>query len=342
MKRYKGLLMQVGIFFLILSFAFFIFEQRKQFVSVDFSKHYQNNKTIELAGFEESERWQGNYSYDSERVMEGKSSITLSSWYGKENSIQNNQVSVIPPGYTNGYLSVYIVDKQTLSSLVSFSLELAGEKDQKKDYAFTPLVHVGWNRIAVALPVWKKITGRQFSAVSKPGTIAEVNLDRFWIENTTVYNSDIFSAHSKSLSLRTIGERTYLFSASPVLEQYFLNTPSLMRKGSLTISLIPEHGKEMLLSLNNTSMRIVEKNMNECLLYKGDRLATTKVLQAASGKDNLYVFLRAELQNGTIAYSLSNNGINFESCGAVAASGKKPIQLSLRGSYLIDSYSAEY
>lgn len=317
-------------------------EQQKKFVTVDFSKHYAPNKTVELSGFEEGELWQGNFSYDSVRVLEGRSSVTLSSWYGKENSIQSSKDTTVPPGYTNGYISLYIADKQKLASIQSLSLQLVGDTNKKKEYILTPQIHVGWNRVPISIPSWKKINQRFFSVVSKPGEIAEVNLDRFWIENTTAYNSDIFSTQSQSLSLRTIGDRTYLFSASSVLEQYTLIDPSIIRRGLLTISLIPEHGREILLSLNGTSMKLAGSNMNECLLYKNDDKPSVKNLQTTSGKDNLYVFLKAEIQNGKVTYSLSNNGVDFESCGVIAYSQVKPVQLSLRGSYLIDSYSAEY
>ena len=342
MKRYKPLLLQVGILLLILSTALFVLEQRKQFVSIDFSKRYQQNKTIELSGFEEGERWQGNYSYDSVRVFEGNSSITLSSWYGKENSIQKNQDTTLPQGYTNGYVSLYVADKQNLSSIVSISLKLVGEKNQEKEYVLAPMVQLGWNRIAIPMPSWKKITGESFSILSKPETIAEVNLDRFWIENASVYISDIFSTRNQSLSLRTIGDRTYLFSSSPLLESYIFNTPSMIKKGFITVSLIPEHVKEMLLSLNGTSMKITGENMDECFLNKNDDKPIKKVLKKTAGKNNLYVFMKADIQNGTVVYSLSNNGVDFESCGTVTSSRIQPIQLSLQGSCLIDSYSAEY
>lgn len=342
MKRHKKLLLQVGVLLFICGTFLFILEQQKKFVTIDFSKRYAKNKTIELAGFEEGERWQGNYSYDSQRVLEGKSSITLSSWYGKENSIEITQDITLPPGYTKGYLNVYVADKQNLSSLVSFSLELLGEKDQKKKYTFDQQVAVGWNRIAVAIPSWKKITKRSFSVLSTQGSIAEVNLDRFWIENTSIYASEIFSTQSRSLSLRTIGERTYLFSASPALETYQLNNPSILHRGNITFSLIPEHAKEMVLSLNGTSMRISGTAVNKCNLFKNNTLSTAKVLQKTSGSDNIYVFLKADIQNNKIGYSLSNNGVDFESCGTVVFSEKKPIQLSLQGAYLIDTYSLEY
>ena len=154
MKRYKPLLLQVGILILLISIGFFIIEQQKKFVTVDFSKHYAPNKTIEISGFEEGELWQGNFSYDSQRVLEGKSSITLSSWYGKENSIQSNKNTTVPPGYTNGYISLYIADKQKLANLQSLSLHLVGDSDKKKEYVLTPEIHVGWNRISISMPSW--------------------------------------------------------------------------------------------------------------------------------------------------------------------------------------------
>ena len=342
MKRYKPLLIQVGILLFIFSFILYVFEQRKQYVSINFSKQYSQNKTIEIAGFEENERWQGNYSYDSERVMEGKSSIILSSWYGKENSIQNSKETQLISGYSKGYINVYVADKQKLSSLISFSLQITGENNQKKEYPLTTFLHLGWNRIPISLPNWKKITTSIFSVLSKPETIAEINLDRFWIENTSSYKSDIFSTQSQSLSLRTIGERTYLFSASSEKENYPIIIPSSMQKGSVTISLIPEHAKEMVLSLNNTSMQIMGKSMNECVVSNINGASTKKTLKKTSGKDNLYVFVKAELQREKIVYSISNNGIDFELCGAVNAFQQKSTQLTLQGSYLIDSYTVEY
>ena len=342
MKRYKPLLFQIGVLFFVLAVVLFIFEQRKQFVSVDFTKHYAQNRTIEIAGFEDGEGWQGNYSYDTKRVLEGKTSITLSSWYGKENSIQNTKEISIPPGYTNGYVSVYVKDTQILSSLVSLSLELIGEKKEGKVFPIGTELKPGWNRIAVSIPNWKKLTKVSFVILSKETAIAEINLDRFWIENSTLYTTQIFSPINNNLSLRTIGERTYLFSASPDVNVYTLNNPPSIKRGSVTISFIPEHAQEVSLSLNSTSIRLDGPNMNRCSLYKESMESISKTMQSTSGKDDLYLFVRAAFKNGKITYSLSNNGVDYEECGSVLSGAKKMIQLSLHGSYLIDSYTAEY
>ncbi len=342
MKRYKPLLLQVGILLLLLSLVLFIMEQQKRFINIDFSKLYYPNKTIELSSFEDGEQWRGNYSYDSERVLEGKSSITFSSWYGVRNSINNEEVIMLTDGYSKGFISLYIYDKKNLSAIDSFQLILSENRENKQGYDLTPLLRVGWNRVPVIIPKWKRITNQSFEIVSKKGDIAEVNIDRFWIENTSVYTSDVITTKSQSISLRTIGDRTYIFFSSPNEESFTFNSPTSISRGSVTISLLPEHAKNIVLSLNSTSMQISGKNMAQCILYKDRTSVSEKILQTTSASNNLYVFLKAEVKSNNILYSLSNNGIDFEQCGVVKTFGKEPIQLTLNGSYLIDSYSVEY
>ena len=342
LKRYKPLILQIGILLLLISLALFILEQQKKFITVDFSKHYYPNKTIELTGFEEGEQWRGNFSYDSKRVLEGKSSLVFSSWYGAKNSITKEETVPLTDGYTKGYVSIFINEKKGLLSIDTLQLVLSESAENKKGFDLTPLLHVGWNRIPVVIPQWKKIINLSFAITSKKGEIAEVNLDRFWIENTSVYTSDIITTKSQSISLRTIGDRTYIFFSSPDEESFTFNLPTSISRGAVTISLLPEQSKIVALSLNSTSMRISGKNMSQCVLYKDRTSVSEKILQTTSANNNLYVFLKAEVKNNNILYSLSNNGIDFEQCGVVKTSEKKPIQLILHGSYLVDSYSVEY
>ena len=342
LKRYKPLILQVGILLLLVSLALFILEQQKKFITIDFSKHYYPNKTIELTGFEEGEQWRGNYSYDSERVLEGRSSITFSSWYGIKNVITNEESIPIPSGYAKGYISLFVPDKKKLESMEVFQLILSENPENMKVFDLTQQLNVGWNRIPVVIPDWKKITTLTFNITSKKDEITEVNLDRFWIENTSVYTSDIINSNSRSISLKTIGERTYIFYSSPTEESFIFNSPQSINGGSVTISLIPEHAKNVVMAVNSTSMGIGGKNMSQCTLYEKSTTISEKMMKTTSANDNLYVFLKADIKNNAVAYSLSNNGIDFESCGVAKASEKKPIQLSLDGSYLIDSYSVEY
>jgi len=341
MKRYKSLLLQIGILLLIIAGVFFILEQRKQFLNIDFSKHYSQNKTIELSGFEEGEQWQGNYTYDTGRVLEGKTSITLSSWYGKENTINNTVGVAIPISYTNGYLSLYVKDANAHSAIERIALKLSGEDGQEKIYNLLPDITSGWNRVALSIPAWKKISVVSFTIQSKPGEIAEVNLDRLWIENTSSYTSDIFSSHNIFTSLRTIGSRTYLFSSSPQPQQLTLITPPSIQKGYIILSLLPEHAQLLQLSLNNTTLQLTGEKRSECALSAHGRMALISLKSIAS-IDNQYLFIKADVQGENVKYSLSNNGIDYETCGNVVGKGRTPLVLSLQGSYLIDAVSAEY
>ena len=106
--------------------------------------------------------------------------------------------------------------------------------------------------------------------------------------------------------------------------------------------MFPEHGKEMALSINNTSMKIMSGNINECIVYNNSQIVSPKKLEKTSGKDNLFIFLKATVQNGAVSYSLSNNGLDFETCASTSYSKISPIRLSVEGSYLLDSFSAEY
>lgn len=341
MQRYKKLLFQVGILLFIVGIFLFILEQQKKYVTIDISKRYELNKTIELSGFEQEENWQGNYSYDSERVMEGKTSIIFTSWYGKETSIQKERKYDIKQGYSKGYLSLYISDKEKVDSLTSFKFMLYSDK-QKKEYDLRPHIRVGWNRLPIAIPAWNTITSMSFHIVSKENAITEVSLDRLWIENTAKYTTDVVDFQSKSLSLRTIGDRTYLYLASSQIETLRFMTPEKIKKGIVTISFIPEHSRKIKFSLNDTAMEITGDRMDVCTLTEKDTVIKKANLANNKAPNDMYVFVQAELRKDKILYSLSNNGVTYEQCGIVTTHTTSPVELSLLGSYLIDSYSAEY
>jgi len=341
LHRYKPLILQLGILLFIVAAFFYVLEQQKKFITIDFSKHYAGNRTIEISGFEQGEPWRGNFTYDSERVLEGKSSITLSSWYGIKNSLSSNNTILLKEGYSKGYIRVFIPNSSQLDAIESFTLGLSNATNTK-NVDLLPGLLKGWNTVSVVIPSWKKIDSITFNIISKGDKIAEVNLDRFWIENTSQYQAELFTTPHQSLSLRTIGERTYLYSTSPTLSEYIFSSPSTIRKGVVTIGLIPEYTNTIILSLNSTEISIGGKDQSECQLKSDIDSTVITQLKKHSGKNDLYVFLKAEVVNNRVTYSISNNGVDFELCGAIQGSSKKPIKLSLQGSYLIDSFALEY
>jgi hypothetical protein len=178
--------------------------------------------------------------------------------------------------------------------------------------------------------------------VSAEQTIAEVNVDRLWIENTDSYVKDLITEKPKWLSLRTIGQRTYLYSFAPSPATYTLADPQFIRSGTITTSIIPERAKSIAFGLNGTRVVIAGTDMKTCTAYAGTSSVARKILTKTSAMNDFYVFLRATVKGNTITYDVSNNGIEYEQCAVLKRGGKTRVELTLDGSYLLDGVQAEY
>lgn len=340
MQFKKNKLLQGGILIFIIAAVFFFFENQTEFVQTDYSQKYFQHKTKELSLFEIGDGWRGNFTYDTERAVEGKTSMTLTSWYGADSYV--SLAKTIPlDEYTKGYVLVYVKNKQELAKIENVYLELS-EGSNKQEYSIIKELIPGWNRVAFMVPKWKKIENIKIGIASRPQVIAEINIDRMWIENTDAYSKDLLTQKPTWLSLRTIGERTYLYSFSPELVTYSLSQPSSIRSGTITVGLIPERAKTIRFGVNGTDMNISGDNMKTCVVNTNGKPAVRKLLRDTSGGNDYFVFLRATLNGNDITYSVSNNGLDYEECGTADRARKEPITLSLDGSYLIDSIQAEY
>lgn len=341
MRIRKSKLLQGGLVVLIIGIVVFFFENQKVFVQTDFSQKYFNHKTKELSLFEIGDGWRGNFTYDTERAVEGKTSMTLTSWYGAKSEVVLTKTIPLD-SYTKGYLLIYIKNRQELAKIKNIYLELSEGSNNSKNYNLLKDISVGWNRVAFLVPDWKSITDFAIGIESQPNSIAEVNIDRMWIENTDVYTKDLVAQKSTWLSLRTIGERSYLYSFSPELTTYALSKPSIMRSGTVTVGIIPERAKTIRIGINGTEAVLSGNNMKTCTVQANDKTVVRKLLKDTSGSNDYYVFLRITLKGSAITYSISNNGLDFEECGLATRTRKQPLTLSLEGSYLIDGIQAEY
>ncbi len=318
---------------------FYLSSSQKKIGTVDFTAKYKQTPPIELAGFEQGEGWVGNFTYDNGQVLEGNTSAVFTSWYGKENTIsQQKQFDV--KGYRNGYLLLFVKSKEQLSALTSLSLTFQNNKNEKKVF---PLSHLtaGWNRLAFSLPDWEKITSTELSITSSPNLIAEINLDRLWLQKNDDYKNDI-NTSSNTSSLRTIGDRVYYFSASDKAVSYTFPQLQSFGKGTMTVAFIPEHAKKATFSLNNASLSLSLDSSRTCILANNKKESVKKTLTKNVFENNTYVFVKATTSKDKLKFALSNNGVDFEDCGEIKMDGKSGPQLLLEGSYLVDSYSFEY
>ena len=324
--------LQVGVILLIVAFVFLYFEQQKKYIQVVMTDTYAATPSKELSGFEQKDGWQGNYSYDEGRAVEGKTSITFSSWYGKENTITLTK-EVALAGYRHGYLMVFIKDADQLKNMQSFDLELSGGPDKQSTISLLKGLSVGWNRVTFIVPPWDTLTAIHFHMVSQPNTIAESNLDRMWLEKNSPDIATIFTNTSNTLSIRTIGNRTYLFADPTNPTTYTIAKPSTIRSGQVTIGLIAERSDKVDLSINGTTMHLTGANMQTCM---------GKQLKKFTGANDYYMYLRAIVKNGNVTYSVSNNDVDYETCGTAPKTNNEGVRLMFKGSYLIDSVQMEY
>lgn len=341
MRIRKNKLLQGGILLLIVAAVVFFFENQKSFVHTDFSQKFFNYKTKEVSLFEIGDGWRGNFTYDTERAVEGKTSMILTSWYGAKSEV--TLTKTIPlDSYSKGYVLIFVKDKTELGKMKDVYLELKEGPEQAQLIPLLKELKVGWNRVAFMVPNWKQLTSLSIGIESQPQTIAEINIDRMWIENTDAYTKELVTQKPTWLSLRTIGERTYLYSFSPEVASYTLANPSVIRSGTITIGIIPERAKTIRLGLNGTDVHVSGDNMKTCTVNANSKTVIRKLLSETSGSNDYYVFLRAVVKGNFVTYSISNNGLDFEECGTAGRARKEPITLSLDGSYLIDGIQAEY
>lgn len=341
MRIRNSKVLQGGLLLLIIGCVFLFFENQKKYTQTDFSKRYFDNQTKEVSLFEIGDGWRGNFSYDTERAVEGKTSMTLTSWYGKESAVELTKTIPLD-GYTKGYILVFVKNKDELRMIKNMYLELSDNLKHKLTIPLEKNLTAGWNRVPFVVPAWKNIEHVKLGIVSAAQTIAEVNVDRLWIENTDSYTKDLITEKPKWLSLRTIGQRTYLYSFSPSPASYILADPQFLRSGTITASLIPERSKSITFGLNGTRIVIAGTDMKTCNAYAGNNAIVRKILTKTSAMNDFYVFLRATVKGDTITYDVSNNGIDYEQCASLKRGGKTRVELTLDGSYLVDGVQAEY
>jgi len=341
MRLKKNKILQGGILLLIVAAVVFFFENQTSFVQIDFSQKYFNHKTKEVSLFEIGDGWRGNFTFDTERAVEGKTSMTLTSWFGAKSEV--TLTKTIPlDSYSKGYVLIFVKDTKALGNMKDVYLELKEGPERVQLMPLLKELKVGWNRVAFMVPNWKQLTSLAIGIESQPQTIAEINIDRMWIENTDAYTKELITQKPVWLSLRTIGERTYLYSFSPEVVAYTLANPSKMRSGTITVGIIPERAKTIRLGLNGTDVYVSGDNMKTCTVNANGKTVVRKLLSETSGSNDYYVFLRAIVKGNSVTYSISNNGLDFEECGRADRIRKESITLSLDGSYLIDSIQAEY
>jgi len=325
-------ILQGGIIILIIACVFWYFESQKKYIHLSMSEQYAPQATKEFSGFEEHDGWQGNYSFDTGRAMEGKTSMTFTSWYGKESTITLMR-EIELKGYKRGTIMVFVKDTAQLRAVDKLYLELYEGSEKKYTTALTTGLKAGWNTVTFTLPDLERINVVKLHIMSKPAVIAEINLDRLWFAKESIDTIPSFDGAHAQMSIRTLGNRTYLFVSPSSKQRYSLLNPPRMRGGSVTVGVIAERSGTIGLGVNGTTMQLMGGSHTTCM---------GRQLKKVSGADDYYIFLRATIDHNAITYSVSNNDVDYEICGTVKRQTNDGPSLVVQGSYLIDSIDAEY
>lgn len=201
----------------------------------NFTKSYAG-KGLEISGFEEGEKWIGEYNIDDSNFMEGKTGFSLAS--------KNNSPQII-----------YLSKKMDLSKFEIFRTLVYSSKDDNGDniqtlnlrfsnkndslyYEYSIRnIKAGWNilnmekdnfvinrqtevkkettgeaekTVSSGDTLWKNIEKVSIELTSRPANRVELTFDRLWAEKDTSYDEDIRTLAPNMLSYKDYNNQAYL------------------------------------------------------------------------------------------------------------------------------------
>jgi len=196
------------------------FTEKSYYLSYDF---LPVNPVLEIASFEESEKWAGDGEFDYSTFYLGESSLFLSS--------QNNSRSEVRLKLSKSfnfqdfsYYKLFINPRTDVGNIEEFSLYFLGGNGNEFRYRIGNL-NSGWNLLTLEKEKFTSSAGDLgenlninkvvFDLVSRPQTAASINLDFLWAEKSSHYTEEWVSSDSRFISLGKIGTLpATLFSGS--------------------------------------------------------------------------------------------------------------------------------
>lgn len=304
--------------------------------------------TVDVANFESNENWFGDGEFDYSTLLEGESSLFVTSLDGKKSIVSLNK-SINIKNVNNFKLSFFQVSEP--ENIERFDLVFSGEK---WGYRF-PIrdLDKGWNLLflpkekfsvlslsetsdasvenSVETEEQEEIKKISIELTSRPKTRSSVNLDSLWAETEKEYQNDWSSDGEKFLSLRRIKNQSKLlaigqFGSLAVLKKgsasdYVVQTEfTPLREGAFGFFLRGDYksgyGYYLLMGgINTDAWRIYkygsfEEKIQNINLIEG-RISNFKV-----EKERSY-WLKAEMKGNQIKFYFSTDNKNFTKLGEV-------------------------
>jgi len=208
------------------------------------------NGSIEIAGFTEGENWEGNYTLDSERSIDGNSGLNLFSQNGQVQEIKLNK-EVDLSSFDSLLLTVYIENENVIQQPNNLILYLITNDKKQFSIPISPLKR-GWNLLSLPLSSLtdekqnetlknKNILTFGFKLNSQKKQISQITIDRLWAEkNRRPYLSQISSLNPISTSLKTIDKHTFLNLFSSGINRLSFTQTEQLDNFTAIFKIIPE------------------------------------------------------------------------------------------------------
>jgi hypothetical protein len=321
-----------------------------------------NSYSSEIAGFEESEKWKGEYNIDDTNFMDGKTGYQVISKDNKESvitlakSINLSDLNLIK-------FFVFSEKQESIENLKNFTLRLGENETSYFEFSILNLKQ-GWNLIKMqkenfsekGAPKWSNIKIISIAVNSRPKTQVEFTLDRLWAEKSEDYQDDFLTANMNMLSLKNIKDKTYIDLSPYGGSLSLIKKISSVKDFTYTAKIIPERkgnfginarssistGKGYFLDFTGIGSGMWQ-------LYKVGKGETGNVTTRLSIgeianfiiEEGKPIWLRIQTSGSKISGFMSNDGTNFtkvtEKNGSEINSGGVGMQIGPSASILLES-----
>lgn len=200
-------------------------------LKVDYPKKY-NKLALELSGFEEGEKWKGEFKISDANYWEGSSSYVIFSRNGQPVNL-SLQKNIDLSDYSIFNILVYSEEQENSNNIKKLAFRL-GDRNDNEYYEYDILnVKSGWNIIRMSknnftlingsTPIkkdgedslvnknlWERIEKISLVINSRPNSQVELKLDRLWTEKDNDYKKDFLVGNDDMLSIRVFDGKTYV------------------------------------------------------------------------------------------------------------------------------------
>jgi len=326
---YKQYLPYISVtLFILLLFLMLRFLQPNELrisQSILFTDIYKDLPTVEIAGFDQGENWRGDYTHDSIRTLDGISAINIFS------SKKTNSITLDKPLNLNNYKTIFAyfyIDKEETVDTID-KLRIGFTSGEKTSYFTVFKFNTGWNLASMEKKDfsdqsinWQSIRRVSIDLTPVADQTPQVTFDRIWTQQPIPNKRDLLSDANGYMSMKTVGKKTFLHIASPVLTHTRLQKPIQKNEFMYTVTFAPLKLGQFVISFqtdesahNGYFFSAEGQDMDSYRLYKKINGVETTLIKGTFEKNifekEAYVSLRVQKTKKKIGVSVHMGGNKY-------------------------------